>query len=89
MVFETDVKVLFNKVDPNVRLNFGVLLENGKVYIDLREDPANAEIKLKKIEAPDFTIEDEIIRYHIDSKFSYFFFILVRTDMGEIKMLQI
>ena len=42
--FEEDIFKLFEKVALPALMNFGVILKNGHIYSDLREDPLRPEI---------------------------------------------
>jgi len=82
--FGQDVYQLFKRVDPDVCMNFGALLYNGDIYCDLREDPTNSIIKLRKSDKPDFHIEGEILEAYADKLYAYNYFIFSKGKDGKV-----
>jgi len=76
--------VLFNKVDDAVFLNFGVVLEDGRVYSDIRVDPGNPEIQIKVPASPTHKIEGKKLYYHIDRKYAYNLYLVTEHSDGSL-----
>lgn len=73
---------LFKRVDDDVCMNFGAILYNGEIYTDLREDPTNSIIKLRKSEKPDQHVDGEIIMAYADKLYAYNYFIFTKNKEG-------
>ena len=65
-------------------MNFGAILYNGEIYTDLREDPTNAVIKMRKSENPDYKIEGNIFKAYADKRFAYNYYIFSELEGGTI-----
>ncbi len=59
---------------------------NGDIYTDLRDDPGNSIIKLRKSETPDFKVEGRIFKAYADKRFAYNYFIFAEKEDGTVFM---
>jgi len=82
--FKIDIIELFKRVDPNIFMNYGVILENGDIYCDLRDDPGNSIIKLRKSPEPDFNIPGKVLLTHVDKRYAYHYYINYEDANGNI-----
>ncbi len=88
--YNCDLLKLFEKVENNpvdgFLMNFGVVLTNGDVYIDLRDTPLLPEIKIKEKTSPDHNIPGKLLWGHMERKQGWNYYVGTELDDGTIEV---